>query len=485
MTSRDEVLENHTVVVRDGRILDLLPSHQVAGRYAATMHVDRSQHVLLPGLVNAYTQIAPALGRSTRPERLHDGAQLCIADMLKSGTTCFCGTGYFPDESARTALETGMRALIGIPIGETASPWAASGEYLTRALEFRDEYRGHPSIATAFAPVAPAAISDDTFAKIATVADEVEAGLIMPLHVSRAEVEDSIARHGLRPLERMHRLGLLTPALTAVHMAHIDAQDRELAQRGGIALTLCPEADVRHANAPPVTRNADPAELAKFTALAQSWWDPKVRPNRCTISIPCVCSMSSAPCGPGPERFSMSAAAAAFCPKRWRAPARKVLGIDLAQGVLDVAELHALEPRSPWNIGRRRRGPGGRTSRRFRSGHLHGNARARAGSGRRRSRRWRAGEARRRCHRLHAEPQPRAFRGGNHRSGIHRGRALPRGTHEYLKFIRPSELARWGRAAGLELKRSDRHHLQPVDARVSPLAEHRRQLPGALQASAA
>jgi 2-polyprenyl-6-hydroxyphenyl methylase/3-demethylubiquinone-9 3-methyltransferase len=31
-------------------------------------------------------------------------------------------------------------------------------------------------------------------------------------------------------------------------------------------------------------------------------------------------------------------------------------------------------------------------------------------------------------------------------------RALPRGTHEYLKFIRPSELARWGRNAGLELR---------------------------------
>jgi len=31
-------------------------------------------------------------------------------------------------------------------------------------------------------------------------------------------------------------------------------------------------------------------------------------------------------------------------------------------------------------------------------------------------------------------------------------RVLPRGTHEYLKFIRPSELARWGRDVGLELK---------------------------------
>jgi len=31
-------------------------------------------------------------------------------------------------------------------------------------------------------------------------------------------------------------------------------------------------------------------------------------------------------------------------------------------------------------------------------------------------------------------------------------RVLPRGTHEYLKFIRPSELARWARTAGLELR---------------------------------
>jgi 2-polyprenyl-6-hydroxyphenyl methylase / 3-demethylubiquinone-9 3-methyltransferase len=31
-------------------------------------------------------------------------------------------------------------------------------------------------------------------------------------------------------------------------------------------------------------------------------------------------------------------------------------------------------------------------------------------------------------------------------------RVLPRGTHDYLKFIRPSELARWGRNAGLELE---------------------------------
>jgi 5-methylthioadenosine/S-adenosylhomocysteine deaminase len=252
MTSPDEVLENHTLVIRDGRILDLLPTTLAAERYAATAHVDRSRHLVLPGLVNAHTRIAPPPGRAIAPDRLHDGALMCIAEMLQAGTTCFCGLGYFPQESARAAAEQGMRAVIGIPIAETASPWAASpGEYLTRALSFRDEYRGHPTIATVFAPQSPTAVSDATFARIATLANELDAGIVTTLHESRAEVDECVIRHGARPIVRLHALGLLTPALTAAHMTVATAADLELAQRSGIAVTLCPESSVRTGNGPP------------------------------------------------------------------------------------------------------------------------------------------------------------------------------------------------------------------------------------------
>ncbi len=40
-------------------------------------------------------------------------------------------------------------------------------------------------------------------------------------------------------------------------------------------------------------RNADPAELAKFTALAQSWWDPRAHPSLFTTSIPRVFNTSN------------------------------------------------------------------------------------------------------------------------------------------------------------------------------------------------
>ncbi len=255
MISPAEILENHTLAVRDGRILDILPTALAADRYAATIHVDRSEHLVLPGLVNACTQIVPpSPADAGHPERLRDAALLGIADMLRSGTTCFCGLGFHPEESARTAAEQGLRTLIGIPIAETASAWAKSpGEYLTRALNFRDEYRGHPAIATAFAPDTPVAIGDGTFRRIATLADELDSGVLIGLHESREAVEESLIRHGLRPLERMRALGLLTPALTAAHMVYVTAADIALAQRSGIAITLCPETSMRAGDgSPPV-----------------------------------------------------------------------------------------------------------------------------------------------------------------------------------------------------------------------------------------
>ena len=46
-------------------------------------------------------------------------------------------------------------------------------------------------------------------------------------------------------------------------------------------------------------------------------------------------------------------------------------------------------------------------------------------------------------------------------------RLLPKGTHEYDKFIRPSELDEWARDAGLELKESTGMHYNPVTREYS------------------
>ncbi len=263
MTASGMLLENHTLMVRSGRIIDLLPSARAASEYAGVPIVDRCADLLMPGLVNAFSHAPPAPASGPAPPSEHaalaareDAARLRAADMIASGTTCFCGSGSYPDEIARIAAEQGLRALIGLPVWEGASPWARGpGECLTRALALRDEYLGHPSIHTAFAPHPAAALDDETLARIGTLAAELDAGIVLPLHESLAAIETSQLRHGRRPLERLHALGLLTPALTAAHLTVVEDADLELAVRGGIAVALCPEADLAAGNAAaPVTR---------------------------------------------------------------------------------------------------------------------------------------------------------------------------------------------------------------------------------------
>jgi len=257
MTTRGRVLENHTLVVRDGRILDLLPAADAAERFAATVVVQRPAHLLIPGMINTHTHaakslfrgldvpVAPLEQRFVGPEFVRDGVLAAIAEMLTSGITCFGDRYYYPDQCARTAAEQGVRAVIGLPVAETGGPWAKSpSEYLTEGLRVRDDYAGHPLISTVFAPHAPDKVSNATFARLATLADELDAGIVIDLHESADEIAQSLAVHGVRPIERLWQLGLLTPALNAVHMAHATAADIDLARRTGLGVSLCSQSSL-------------------------------------------------------------------------------------------------------------------------------------------------------------------------------------------------------------------------------------------------
>jgi 5-methylthioadenosine/S-adenosylhomocysteine deaminase len=250
MSARGRVLENHALVVRDGRILDLLPSAAAAERYAPTVSIERPAHLLMPGMINTHTHAALSLLRgfaapaarfeahSLGPEFVRDGVMAAVAEMLVSGITCFSDRYYHPAATARTAGEQGMRAVIGLPVAETITPWAGAADHLSEGLRVRDEFAGHPLISTVFAPHAADRVSDATFARLGTLADELDAGIVIDLHESAAAIERCVALHGMRPIGRLWHLGMLTPALNAVHMTHATEPDVELAQRTGISISL-------------------------------------------------------------------------------------------------------------------------------------------------------------------------------------------------------------------------------------------------------
>jgi 5-methylthioadenosine/S-adenosylhomocysteine deaminase len=263
------MLEHHTLVVRDGRILDVLPHEIAAARYLPSVELDRPAHLALPGLVNARTRIAPLPGVSTGAPFWVEGALLSIANLLRAGVTTFCEVGLFPRDVAALAVAQGLRAVIGLPVSERPSVWAQEPTgYFRRANELHDEYRGHASISTRFAPLRPGSLGDETLARLATLAAEIDSGVLAALHESEAEVQESMRRHGRRPLERLHEHGLVTPALTAAHMTALDQRDLELVHRSGLAVTLCPASGLMrgHGMSPLAALQASRADAAPAQA---------------------------------------------------------------------------------------------------------------------------------------------------------------------------------------------------------------------------
>ncbi len=209
-------------------------------------------------------------------------------------------------------------------------------------------------------------------------------------------------------------------------------------------------------------QNVDVAEVAKFDALASRWWDPdgefrplhEINPLRldwirqyADLNGRSVVDIG---CGGGILAESMAAAGA------------NVTGIDMAEGALAVARLHQVESGASVD---------------YRQSTAEELAAADAGQY----------DIVTCLEMLEHVPSPAQIIASVHTllrpgglaffSTINRNpksfvfaivgaeyvlKLLPAGTHEYRKFIRPSELDSWARDAGLELKASIGMHYNPI-----------------------
>lgn len=247
MSSHETMLRAHSLLIRDGRIVEILPTDRARTRYQAATIVERNSHLLIPGLINADAQAAMSLTRvmgeksaaeiaaRLGPEFVYDSVLRAMAEMLKSGISCFLDRFYAPQESAQAAHDQGMRAIIGLPLSNTPTPWAnEAGEYLSRALKLRDEFRSHPLITTCFAPLNVPELADESLRRLATLADELEAGVAIDLSESAGRA--FAARPG--GLSRFADLNLLTPTFHALHAPALSSEQIALAQRSGMSFVL-------------------------------------------------------------------------------------------------------------------------------------------------------------------------------------------------------------------------------------------------------
>ncbi|MBY0499757.1 MAG: TRZ/ATZ family hydrolase [Nitrosomonas sp.] len=265
------VLNQHAIAIDHGIIKNILPIAEASQRYQPQQTFTLNDHALIPGLINLHTHAAmtlmrgladdlplmewlnkhiwPAENQYVNAQFVLDGTQLACAEMIKGGITCFNDMYFFPESCAQAATSSGMRAAIGMIVIDFPTAYASDADdYLAKGLELRDKYQHNPLLSFCFAPHAPYTVSDKTFSSILTYAEQLDAPIHIHLHETQDEIRISMESSGIRPLERMQQLGLLSPNLIAVHMVHLNDHEIKLLHQYNCSIVHCPSSNMKLAS---------------------------------------------------------------------------------------------------------------------------------------------------------------------------------------------------------------------------------------------
>mgnify|MGYP000386168021 FL=1 len=265
----NEVFENYSVYITDGRIVGLQPQSELGPEVKE--HIKLEEHVLLPGYINAHGHAAMSLFRGLADDRplmtwlqdhiwpaeaqwvsgdfVYQGTQLAIAEMLRCGTTTFADMYFYTGDSIEAAIDAGIRTVSFTPVLDFPTNFAQNAdEYIRKTLDVHSKYRHQPLAHVGIGPHAPYTVSDEPLKEIATTASQLQMPVQIHLHETGFEVSQSIEERGMRPTQRLAELGFLNESVSCVHMTQIDEIDIDILRQTGASVVHCPESNLKLAS---------------------------------------------------------------------------------------------------------------------------------------------------------------------------------------------------------------------------------------------
>ena len=267
----DTIIHDASLAIDGAMIAGVGPTEEMAQRFTGRATIDARHCLVMPGLVNGHTHAAmtcfrgladdrelmdwlnnyifPAEARNVDPELAYWGSLLACAEMIRSGTTTFCDMYLFEDETARAAVEAGMRCLLGEGIFDFPSPSAKTpdeGLACTRMLI--EKWAGHPLVGIAVEPHTLYTCSPDVIGKAKALADEYGLPFATHLLETKGEAAQLAERFGMKATRFLERMGCLDERFIAFHCVAVDDEDMRILADHGCAVVHNPESNMKLAS---------------------------------------------------------------------------------------------------------------------------------------------------------------------------------------------------------------------------------------------
>ena len=263
------IISDGAMLVQDGRFEAIDKTAALRERFPLEQRVNLNGMVVTPGLVNTHVHLAQAMIRGCADDMElldwlgkrvwvlqgnyseQDGrtsAELCILEMLKSGTTSFVESmlaeRYGFSGVAEVVIRSGIRAALAkivMDVGTyaTKANWMHPGMLedretsLKNTLAMYDQWNGAANgrLAVWFGPRTPGGVTPELYREITALARERNMGVTV--HLAEVASDRSFLRetYGMSPAEYAESVGLVGPRVLLVHAVWMEPPDTEILAR--------------------------------------------------------------------------------------------------------------------------------------------------------------------------------------------------------------------------------------------------------------
>jgi|Deesub1362B_J571_1020462.scaffolds.fasta_scaffold00071_87 5-methylthioadenosine/S-adenosylhomocysteine deaminase len=219
--------------------------------------------ILLPGFVNLHTHVGMTVLRGfaddmrlerwlrekiwpvekrMKKEDVRISTLLGIAEMIKSGTTCFVDMYFHMDEVAEAVISSGIRAVLSYGMVDLGDEKKRRAE-LKEADRFFKKWNGkNERLKIFYAPHSTSTTSEELLLEVRERVEKNSTGVT----IHCAETEEEVKNGS--PVELLKKIGLLNERTILNHCVFVDRRDIEMISKGGAHVCHCPTSNLKLGN---------------------------------------------------------------------------------------------------------------------------------------------------------------------------------------------------------------------------------------------
>ncbi len=262
-------IENGAVAIAKDKILGVGPAAEFS-TVAASRVIDARGGIIMPGLVNTHTHAAMTCFRGLADDlplmqwlnehifpaeskldenKVYRGSLLACAEMIRSGTTCFCDMYLFEDAVARAAKKAGIRAVVGEVLYDFPSPnYGELEQGFAYTKQLIAKWQDDPLITIAVEPHSPYLCAPELLKRASILARDHRIPMVIHLSETQNEVAGMIEKYGRTPIGFLAEQEVLAPNLLACHCVVLTDEDISLLRQFDVKVSHNPESNMKLAS---------------------------------------------------------------------------------------------------------------------------------------------------------------------------------------------------------------------------------------------